>query len=195
MNITPIIMEGERVKLLPLDESHIDGLFAAGTDPRIWEVSMKPILSRSDAERFVGQALDEQDQGNGLPFAVWDHQLQAIVGSTRLFDISAAHRQLEIGHTWYQPSVWRSRVNTECKYLLLRHCFETLGTIRVQLKTDLRNTRSQAAISRLGAVREGVLRQHRILHDGYIRDTVMFSITDQEWPSVKARLEQYLFNN
>ena len=98
---------------------------------------------------------------------------------------------MEIGHTWYNPSVWRTRVNTESKYMLLRYCFESLNLLRVQIKTDLRNERSQAAIARLGAQKEGILRQHRVLYDGYIRDTVMFSIIDKEWPQVKERLEGF----
>ncbi|WP_238327843.1 GNAT family N-acetyltransferase [Paenibacillus gorillae] len=119
-------------------------------------------------------------------------QGKKIVGSTRLFDLSAEHRGLEIGSTWLNPSVWRTRVNTECKYLLLREAFEHLDMLRVQIKTDLRNLQSQAAIERIGAVKEGILRKHRILHDGYVRDTVMYSITNDEWPDVRIRLESML---
>ena len=192
MNVTPITLEGSRIILLPMQETHTQALFEAGQNALIWQVSMKPITSLTDAEHFVKQALAEQEQGIGLPFSVYDKETARIVGSTRLFDISAAHRYLEIGWTWYHPGVWRTRVNTECKYLLLRHSFETLGTIRVQLKTDLRNTRSQAAIERLGAQKEGILRNHRILHDGYVRDTVMYSIIASEWPGIRMRLESFL---
>jgi N-acetyltransferase len=191
MNIQPLILEGARVALLPMQESHISGLAEAAGDPRIWDY-MTPLLQSKDVELFVHQALEEQKLGLGLPFSVYDKQLDMFVGSTRFLDISTAHKNLEIGYTWYNPNVWRTRVNTECKYLLLRHCFETLGLLRVQLKTDLRNTRSQNAIARLGAQREGVLRKHRILHDGYMRDSVMFSIIDSEWPVVKNNLEGYL---
>ena len=193
MNLLSPTLEGKRVTLLPLHESHIPGLIAAANDPAIWSY-MNPLAQPTDVQKFVQQALEEQQAGQGIPFSVYDRVSDTIVGSTRLFDISAAHRHLEIGHTWYNPTVWRSRVNTECKYLLLHYCFETLGLLRVQLKTDGRNERSQAAIARLGAQKEGVLRKHRVLHDGYVRDTVMFSILDQEWPQVKQRLEGFLSN-
>ncbi|WNR45732.1 GNAT family N-acetyltransferase [Paenibacillus roseipurpureus] len=191
MNLQSPLLDGVRVTLLPLQESHIPGLTDAANDPAIWAY-MTPLRNQDDVERFVHQALQEQQAGKGIPFSVYDKQQDKIVGSTRLFDIFAEHRNLEIGHTWYNPGVWRTRVNTECKYLLLTHCFETLDQLRVQIKTDLRNERSQTAIARLGAQREGILRQHRVMHDGYIRDTVMFSILDKEWPQVKERLQGFL---
>lgn len=194
MNPQPIILEGTRVALLPMQESHIPGLTEAADDPRIWAY-MTPLPTSTEVEKFVRQALDEQKAGLGIPYSVYDKHSDTFVGSTRLFDISVPNRNLEIGHTWYNPLVWRTRVNTECKYLLLRHCFESLELIRVQIKTDLRNERSQAAIARLGALKEGILRQHRVLHDGYIRDTVYFSIIDTEWPGVKQRLEGFLDSN
>ena len=149
-----------------------------------------PTLER--LSHSLESALAEQFAGTCQPYTIVDRATNRLVGSTRLFDIAPAHRRGEIGHTWLTPSVWRTRINTECKYLLLRHAFETLGMIRVQLKTDLRNTRSQAAIERLGALKEGVLRNHVILPDGYIRHSVMYSITDAEWPSVKMKLEGFL---
>jgi RimJ/RimL family protein N-acetyltransferase len=188
----PLLLEGERVKLIPLNEIDAHALFEAGREPEIWQGFMEPITQLIDAETFISKALNDQAKGTAIPFGVYDKESKRIVGSTRLFDISLTHRQLEIGHTWHHPSVWRSRINTESKYLLLQYCFETFDMVRVQLKTDLRNTRSQAAIARLGAVKEGILRQHRIMYDGYIRDTVMFSIIDSEWPSVKTRLEGFL---
>jgi RimJ/RimL family protein N-acetyltransferase len=192
MNIQPIQLEGNRALLLPMQLSHVQSLWGAAADPTIWEVAFEPLRNLSETELWLQKALADQTNGTSLPFSVYDKETQRIVGSTRLFDISLPNRHLEIGHTWYHQSVWRTRINTECKYLLLRHCFEILGTIRVQIKTDLRNTRSQAAIARLGAVKEGILRQHRIIHDGYLRDTVMFSVIDKEWPDVKARLESFL---
>lgn len=194
MNLLPPTLEGTRVTLLPLHESHISGLIEAANDPNIWSNIMTPLLSPAEVHKFVYQALNEQEAGQGIPFSVYDRLTDTIVGSTRLFDISVAHRNMEIGHTWYNPSVWRSRVNTESKYMLLRYCFESLNLLRVQIKTDLRNERSQAAIARLGAQKEGILRQHRVLYDGYVRDTVMFSIIDKEWPQVKERLEGFLNN-
>jgi RimJ/RimL family protein N-acetyltransferase len=191
MNFQPIKLEGTQVILLPMQESHINALVEAASDPAIFAY-MTPLLQPSGVEQFVRQALDEQKAGLGIPYSVYDKQSDSFVGSTRLFDYSAANRHVEIGHTWYNPRVWRTRINTECKYLLLRHCFETLDLLRVQLKTDLRNERSQAAITRIGAKKEGTLRQHRVLHDGYVRDTVMFSIIASEWADVKLRLEGFL---
>ncbi|MBN6189192.1 GNAT family N-acetyltransferase [Aneurinibacillus sp. BA2021] len=121
-----------------------------------------------------------------------DKTTEKVVGSSRFLNISPSNRTLEIGWTWYSPEVWRTRMNTECKYLLLRHCFEVLSTIRVEFKTDSRNLRSQRAIERLGAVKEGVRRNHRILPDGYIRDSVYYSVIPQEWETVKARLQHLL---
>ncbi|GGA11794.1 N-acetyltransferase [Paenibacillus marchantiophytorum] len=191
MHLQNPVLEGTRVALLPMQESHIGSLAQAASDPRIWDY-MTPLPRTSDVETYVQQALEEFNAGLAIPYSVYDKHTDTFVGSTRLFDISTAHRHLEIGYTWYNPLVWRTRVNTECKYLLLRHCFETLNLLRVQIKTDLRNERSQAAIARLGAKQEGILRQHRVLHDGYVRDTVMFSILDHEWPEVKERLEGFL---
>ncbi|MCD1258041.1 GNAT family N-acetyltransferase [Paenibacillus athensensis] len=191
MNLIPVVLEGERVQLIPMETVHIEALLQAALHPDIWSW-MEPVTDLRSAERYVAAAQRDQLLGTALAFVVYDRSEQRIVGSTRLFDYLADHRQLEIGHTWYHPGVWRTRVNTECKYLLLRHCFEQLKLVRVQLKTDLRNERSQQAIARLGAVREGVLRRHRVLHDGYVRDSVMFSVTDAEWPQVKARLESLL---
>ncbi|MBD0381544.1 GNAT family N-acetyltransferase [Paenibacillus sedimenti] len=191
MNLSPHTLDGDRITLLPMSESHIPGLADAANDPRIWAY-MEPLLHLSAVESYVREALQEQETGLSLPYCVYDKELGKIVGSTRLFEISVSHRHAEIGYTWYHPHFWRTHVNTECKYLLLRYCFETLNMLRVQLKTDLRNMRSQTAIARLGAQKEGILRQHRILHDGYIRDSVMFSIIDSEWPSVKKRLEGFM---
>jgi RimJ/RimL family protein N-acetyltransferase len=121
-----------------------------------------------------------------------DNPDNRVLGSTRLFDLSDANRSVEIGWTWLTPAVWRTRVNTECKMLLLTHAFETMGAIRVQLKTDSRNVRSREAIERIGGVFEGILRSHRIMPDGYLRDSVYYSILDKEWPVVKRRLEAML---
>jgi len=184
MEIRPVELEGERVRLLPMEAGHVPELYEAGKDPAIWLYTTRRVRTLEDMRGLVEAALAAKEQGTELP--------GKLVGSTRFLNISAPHRQLEIGWTWLNPSVWRTRVNTECKYLLLRHCFETLGAVRVQLKTDSRNERSQRAIERIGAVREGVLRRHMILPDGYIRDTVMYSVTDLEWPQVKKRLENLL---
>ena len=196
MQIEPVTLTGLRAQLIPLDRTHIPALYQAGQHDDIWHYM--PLQTTPTQERMAGSvesALADQAAGTCLPFTIKDQETGSIVGSTRLFDISTLHRQGEIGHTWLTPSVWRTRINTECKYLLLRHAFESLGMIRVQLKTDLRNIRSQAAIERLGAVKEGVLRNHFILPDGYIRHSVLYSITDAEWPAVKTRLERFLTRN
>ncbi len=192
MNVTPIVLEGETVRLVPLSMEHAEGIYEAAQSPDIWPYLPYPIDSLEQARFFIEQGLQLQAQGSDMPFAVIDKATGRVFGSTRYLEILPNNKNLEIGWTWYHPSVWRSRVNTECKYLLLSHAFETLGCIRVQFKTDSRNQRSQNAIARLGAVREGVLRNHRILPDGYIRDSVYFSILDREWADVKARLEGFL---
>ncbi len=193
--LTPIEFHGRRATLLPLQMSHTDALFEAGQDERIWRYLPKHPKTRAEMQSVVENALALQAGGQELPFVVADRETDRIVGSTRLLDITLPDRRWEIGWTWYNPAVWRTRMNTECKYLLLRHSFETMDMVRVCLKTDLRNTRSQQAIERIGGVKEGVLRRQRIMPDGYIRDTVYYSIIAEEWPSVKARLESFLAND
>lgn len=193
MEIHPVTLEGARALLVPLSEDHVPGLYAISRHPEIWAYLTLGYMPDLDGlTLYVKQALAHQAEGTELPFTIIDKTTGGIAGTTRYMDILLPHRLLEIGSTWLTPSVWRTRLNTECKYLLLTHAFETLGAVRVQLKTDLRNVRSQKAIERLGAVKEGVLRKHRIMGNGYIRDSVMYSITGEEWPAVKARLEGFL---
>jgi RimJ/RimL family protein N-acetyltransferase len=190
---TPIMLQGNAVMLQPLDERHAEDLFQAAQDPDIWRYMPVPAPVRSeDMRRIIASALRLAAGGGELPFAIVERAGGKAIGSTRYMDIQPENRGLEIGWTWLGRAYWRTAINTECKYLLLWHAFETLGAIRVQLKTDLRNERSQQAIARLGALREGVLREHRILHDGYRRSSVYFSILEQEWPAVRARLEAFL---
>jgi RimJ/RimL family protein N-acetyltransferase len=189
LDIQPVELIGRRSKLIPLEIGHLPGLLDAGQFAEIWAYMPQNLMHADAMEAWIGEALRAQQQQRELPFTIVDQETGQIVGSTRLLDIDRPNRGVEIGWTWLTPTVWRTRVNTECKYLLLRHCFETLQAIRVQFKTDLRNERSQQAIARLGATREGVLRHQRILPDGYRRDSVYFSILEQEWPAVKARLE------
>jgi RimJ/RimL family protein N-acetyltransferase len=148
--------------------------------------------SLDDVLEWIQQALAVQESGTQIPFATVLRESGRAIGSTRYLDIRRADRGPEIGWTWIAPQHQRSAVNTECKYLLLRHAFEDLEAVRVQLKTDRRNERSQHAIKRLGAVREGVLRKHMAVRDGFIRDTVYYSILDSEWPEVRRRLEDFL---
>lgn len=192
MKLEPAVLEGVRVRLVPLAREHAAGIYEAAQAEEIWAYMPYAIDSLEMAEHFVEETLKRVEQGLDLAFVVIDKETEQIIGSTRYLDISLPNKGLEIGWTWYHPSVWRSRVNTECKYLLLRHAFETLNFLRVQIKTDNRNVRSQNAIARLGAVREGVLRNHMVLGSGYVRDTVFFSVIDREWPEVKAKLEGFL---
>jgi RimJ/RimL family protein N-acetyltransferase len=141
---------------------------------------------------YISAALNRQADGVALPFAVVAREAGRAVGSTRYGNIDRSHRRVEIGWTWYGRAWQRTAVNTECKYLLLRHAFETLGCIRVEFKTDALNERSRKAILRIGATQEGIFRKHMVLPSGRIRDTVYFSITNDEWPKVKARLEEML---
>ncbi|MCU1286911.1 MAG: family N-acetyltransferase [Acidobacteriales bacterium] len=188
-----IRLTGTRAELVPLEVSHIEALYEAGRDPQAFRYFRNRMTSVEDMRTYMMEGLATQTKGTDLPWVILDReQGNKVVGSTRLFDVQLANRNGEIGHTWLNPSVWRTRINTECKYMILRHCFETLNFLRVQLKTDLRNVRSQEAIARLGAVREGVWRNHVIMHDGYIRSSVVFSVLAEEWPGVKGKLEEAL---
>jgi RimJ/RimL family protein N-acetyltransferase len=194
MNIEVDELIGERAELRALKVEHVAKLFEAAKYPEIWEYMpmMRPITELAEMARIAKDAIAQRRLGLEWPFVIVDRATGKIVGSTRYLDIVRTHKAVEIGWTWLTPSVWRTRINTECKYLLLRHAFETAGAIRVQLKTDSRNNRSQAAIERIGGVKEGTLRRHRILPNGYVRDSVYYSIIDDEWPTVKARLEEML---
>lgn len=192
LDIKPVELVGQRVKIAPMEAKHIGELFVAGNSPEIWTYMPMVVQTLGDMERLVTEALKQREQGTQFPFVIVDKDTNMLVGSTRFIDISVPNRNLEIGWTWLSPSVWRTKVNTECKYLLFKHCFETLDTIRVQLKTDSRNLRSQKAIERIGAVKEGVIRNHRILSDGYRRHSVYYSVIENEWEGVKERLEGFL---
>ena len=193
MNLQPITLTGRVVRLEPLAEAHIPALAAAGAYESIWQYMRYGFV---DTEEKMGDLvhylLRLQAKGSDLPFAVVHLASGQAVGMTRFMDIQPENRALEIGGTWYTPFVQRTAVNTECKYLLMTCAFETLSCIRVQIKTDLRNERSQRAIERIGAVREGVLRRHMILPDGYARSSVYYSVLEEEWPGVKERLEKML---
>ncbi|MFD2445645.1 GNAT family N-acetyltransferase [Bacillus sp. CGMCC 1.16607] len=179
---------GNTVKLIPMEESHVSDLWEAAKPEEIWAFTAGKIRSLGTARKVVESAIADREQGISYPFVIQEQDTNRMIGSTRFLDISPTHKSVEIGWTWYHPSVWRTRVNTECKFLLLQHAFETWDLNRVQLKTDLRNIRSQKAIERIGGVKEGVFRKDRIIDDGYIRDTVFYSILKEEWPEVKAQL-------
>ncbi|MGE5176933.1 MAG: GNAT family N-acetyltransferase [Hyphomicrobiales bacterium] len=186
----PVTLEGRRVRLEPLDpERHLAGLLEIGLEPELWRLSLSAISSEADLRRYVDAALAERAAGRSLPFATIDVASGRVAGSTRFGNIEPAHRKVEIGWTWLGAPFRRTHVNTEAKYLMLRHAFETWGCVRVELKTDARNRRSRDAMLRIGATEEGTLRKHMVGETGYVRDTVYFSVIDGEWPSVKARLE------
>ncbi|HVZ85339.1 MAG TPA: GNAT family protein, partial [Polyangia bacterium] len=192
LNVTPVILEGARVRLEPLAEAHHAALCAVGLVEDLWRWSPKPLLTPADMTAYIAFALAEQAAGRALPFVTVDRPSGRIVGSTRFGNIDKANRRVEIGWTWLAPELQRTGANTEAKYLMLRHAFETLGCLRVELKTDALNARSRAAIARIGAREEGTLRRHMLTASGRVRDTVYYSVVDEEWPAVKAELERRL---
>ncbi|WP_341301374.1 GNAT family protein [Lysinibacillus sp. FSL H8-0500] len=187
-----ITLENDIVKLKPLELNDSEGLLMAGSYPEIWSYMPLAIEKREDADNFVENALIAKQQQKEFPFIIVDKQSGDIVGSTRFMDIDKKHQRLEIGYTWLTPAYWRTAINTNCKYLLLQYCFEQLYLRRVQIKTDHNNRRSQNAIERIGAIKEGVLRNHMIRKDGTTRHTVMYSITLEEWPQVKKHVQNLL---
>ncbi|TNJ61934.1 GNAT family N-acetyltransferase [Paenibacillus hemerocallicola] len=192
MRTDAVTLEGERAMLIPLQVSHAEQLFQAVDSSEVWTFLPSRMEKLEDMTHHVVEALQDQEQGTEVPFVVYDKQTGQVVGMTRLLNIAAEHRSLEIGWTWYSSKVWRTRVNTECKFLLLSYCFEVKRTIRVQFRVDSRNTRSNEAVARIGGTKEGVLRKDRTLYDGYVRDTVVYSILDEEWPAVKQKLQTIL---
>ena len=193
MDIRPVTLTGRFIRLEPLSEAHVPALAAIGLHNSIWQFMVYGEMhNEADMRAWVVDLLERQKAGGDLPFVVFHLGDKQIAGATRYLNIDQDNRTLEIGGTWYGLSYQRTVVNTESKYLLLRYAFEELGCVRVQFKTDSRNLRSQKAIERLGAVKEGVLRNHMILADGYLRHSVYYSILPEEWPQVKAHLEQKL---
>lgn len=196
MNIRPVTLTGRWVRLEPLSETHIPDLTVVGLDEEIWRyMRYGAVQTEGDLRAWVLEMLRLQKLGGDLPFAVILLETERAIGCTRYLNIHSEDRNLEIGGTWYGLAYQRTAVNTECKYLLLQHAFESIGCIRVNLKADRRNERSLRAIERLGAVKEGVLRKHMLLPDGYARDSVVYSIIDEEWPAIKHRLEEKLNQN
>ena len=193
MRIETVTLTGQFIRLEPLSVAHVHDLAQVGLHEKIWKYMLYGQMeNESDLHAWVLDILARQARGTDLAFAVIELSSGKAVGATRYLNIDIPNRGLEIGGTWYGPAYQGTVVNPEAKYLLLRHAFEDLGCIRVQFKTDSRNTHSQRAIERLGAVKEGVLRNHMVLPDGLLRDSVFYSILDREWPAVKARLEQRL---
>ncbi len=193
MEVKLVVLTGQHVRLEPLTEEHVPGLAEIGVGQTFWDFMLYGNINTVDDMRnWVQDILARTEKGTDLPFVAIHLASGRVAGATRYLNILPKDRGLEIGGTWYGPEFQRTPVNTECKYLLLRHAFETLGCIRVQLKTDLRNERSQKAIERIGAVKEGVLRNHMILPDGRFRHSAFYSILDTEWPEVKKKLEEMM---
>lgn len=192
LTIEPVTLEGRHVRLEPLSQAHHADLTAVGLDPELWRWIPTQVRTPEEMRTYIETALQEQARGASLPFAIVEKSGGRAIGSTRYGNIDRAHHRVEIGWTWLAPAWQRTAVNTETKLLLLRHAFETLGCMRVELKTDSLNERSRAAILRIGAREEGTFRNHMITSTGRIRHTVYFSIIDSEWPDVKARLQNQL---
>ncbi|WP_242143251.1 MULTISPECIES: GNAT family N-acetyltransferase [unclassified Bacillus cereus group] len=181
----------DRVKLRLMDRNDIETLYAIVKENKeIWTYLIAKMENYEDMERYVEKAIEGYKEGTELPFVVIDQEKNKVVGSTRLYNIEKENKTVELGKTWYHPSVQRTSVNTECKFLLLQYAFEELKMLRVQIKTDSRNTKAQRAIERLGAIKEGILRNERQLPNGYVRDAVVYSIIAREWPLIKEQLHQ-----
>jgi RimJ/RimL family protein N-acetyltransferase len=189
MIVTPVTLEGRHVRLEPLTQAHHAGLSEVGLEEQLWRWIPTAVRTPEEMSAYIATALDEQARGVSLPFALIEKSSGRALGSTRYGNIDRTHHRVEIGWTWVAPAWQRTGVNTEAKYLLLRHAFETLGCMRVELKTDSLNEKSRAAILRIGAREEGTFRNHMITASGRIRHTVYFSIVDSEWPEVKSRLQ------
>lgn len=189
----PVVLTGTQVRLEPLQLNHAPALFAAGRDPEIHRYLIDPPPgSVAEVEAVIAAAHAATAAGTQVPFAIVHRPSGRLGGTTRYLDIRRRDRALEIGYTWLAPEFQRTAMNTEAKFLLLRHAFEGLGAVRVQLKTDERNERSRRAIERLGARFEGILRKYQTRWDGYVRNTALFAITDDDWPAVRARLAERL---
>lgn len=185
--VKPLVLSGDGVRLEPLSQDHAQGLYNRGRAAADWAYMPRScFIDLADTRQWIDEALQSPAQ---LPFAIVELGKNKAVGSTRYLNIRPEHRALEIGWTWLGQEWQRTGVNTQVKLLLLTHAFERLGCVRVEFKTDTRNTRSQRALERMGAVREGVLRNHMIVQGDYVRDSVYFSVIEQDWPEVKERLQ------
>jgi N-acetyltransferase len=192
MNIAPVILNGDFVRLEPLRLEHLDELYEAGADPTLWKWTPAIIKDKDDMRRYISEAIDAFENKSALPFVTIEKTSRKIIGSTRFANIDVKNRRAEIGWTWINPQWQRTKINTEAKLLMLTHAFENWKCIRVELKTDALNEKSRKAIRRLGAREEGTLRQHAITDAGRLRDTVYYSILDSEWQEVKTDLRKKL---
>ncbi len=192
MRLDPVVLEGRQVRLEPLTLDHLDALSEVALDPDLWRWTSERAGSIDELRAYVERALAAQQSGSALPFATIARSIGTPVGSTRFANVDLGNGRLEIGWTWLGREWQRTALNTEAKYLMMKHAFETLGVRRVEFKTDVRNERSRAAIRRIGAKEEGTLRKHLVTASGRVRDTVYYSVIDDEWPAVQIRLEERL---
>jgi len=187
--IEPVTLVGQHAALEPLASEHESALVQAAADGELWRLWFTHVATPERMGEYIAAAIEMRAQSGAMPFAVRETKTGAVVGCTRYFNVDAANRRLEIGHTWYAQRVQRTAINSECKLLLLTHAFETLRCIAVEFRTHWFNHQSRTAIARLGAKQDGVLRNHQLMADGVKRDTVVFSIIDNEWPAVKRNLQ------
>lgn len=192
MKIEPVTLEGNKVRLEPLTLNHYEALCEVGLDEELWRLTAVSASTPEAMRAYVEEALKEQKEGRSLPFATIDKATGKVVGSTRFGNIDRHNRRVEIGWTWIGRDWQRTHINTEAKYLMLRHAFETWKCIRVELKTDSLNEHSQNAMLRIGATKEGTLRNHMVTYTGRLRHSVYFSFIDSEWEEVKAKLEEMI---
>jgi N-acetyltransferase len=186
--VEPVVLQGRYATLEPLAREHGVDLQRAAADGKLWQLWYTSVPAPETAEAYIEAALRMREDLGAMPFVVRDNSAGGVVGCTRYFNVDAANRRLEIGHTWYAKRTQRTAINTECKLLLLTHAFEKLRCIAVEFRTHWFNHASRVAIARLGAKQDGILRNHQISADGSYRDTVVFSIIESEWPAVKRHL-------
>ncbi|MEK3977517.1 GNAT family protein [Psychrobacillus sp. FSL K6-2836] len=192
---TNIILEGNTIILVPLEMKYKERVYEAIKSPDVWKYTWRQVKTFDDIEQILSIAVQSKNDGKQLPFIIKDKLSGEVIGTTRIGEIDTANRNVEIGWTWLSPSVWRTKVNTECKFLLLQYCFEELKVLRVQFSISGQNVRSQKAVERIGAVKEGTFRKHRIKADGTIHDNIFYSIVDTEWIDVKGKLINLLEKN
>lgn len=190
-----VVLEGNTIDLVPLEMKYKEQVYEAIKSPDVWKYTWREVKTFDDIEQILSIAVQSKNDGKQLPFIIRDKMSSELVGTTRIGDIDTVNRNVEIGWTWLSPSVWRTKVNTECKFLLLQYCFEELKVLRVQFSISGQNVRSQKAVERIGAVKEGTFRKHRIKADGTIHDNIFYSIVDTEWIDVKAKLIHLLEKN
>ena len=191
ISIKPITLEGKRVRLEPMHADHLEGLTRAGAYEDLWKWTRTYAHTPESMKDYVDEALTDAAKGAALPFATIDKSTNEVIGSTRFANFDIANRHVEIGWTWITPAYQRTYVNSEAKYLMLSHAFDVWECARVELKTDVLNTKSRNAMLRMGATEEGALRKHVLAFNNRWRDTIYYSVLDTEWPEVKARLKGF----